>query len=403
LPDQRLINERIAEILPEIIAIRHRLHQQPELAHREHASAALIRDNLATLDMNVLPPFLGTDVVAILEGKGEGDNVTLRADMDALPVPEKTGLAHASRVEGISHACGHDGHTAMLLGAARVLASLRDTFSGSVRFVFQPGEEVVAGGRDLVAKGCLENPLPKAVFALHGWPGVPAGSIASRPGEFMAAADIFEIRVKGKGAHGSLPELSVDPILTGVRIVEALQTIPSHRISALEPVVMSVCRFHGGYEVNVIPDSTVIEGTVRYLNMDIGREIPEHMETIIRGICDSMGASYDFNYACRYLPTRNDPHLVERARDVVTSIFGSEWWKDMPRPSMGSEDFSYYLLKAPGAMFRLGMGKNRPSLHSPYYDFNDEAIPRGIHFLVAMALETLLQGHLKTASPDSRT
>ena len=396
MPDQRLINEQIAEILPEIIAIRHRLHRNPELAHREHVTAALIRENLASLNVNILPPFLETDVVAIMEGQGAGHNVTLRADLDALPVPEKTGLAYTSRAEGISHACGHDGHTAMLLGAARVLDGLRESFPGSVRFVFQPGEEVVAGGRDLVAKGCLDNPLPKAIFALHGWPGVPAGTIASRPGEFMAAADIFEITVKGKGAHGSLPELSVDPILTAARIVEALQAIPSHHISALEPVVMSVCRFQSGYEVNVIPDTALLGGTVRYLNMDIGREIPEHMETIIRGICDSMGASYDFNYTRRYLPTRNDPHMIDVARDVVTATFGPEWWKDMPKPSMGSEDFSYYLLKAPGAMFRLGMGKNCPSLHSPYFDFNDEAIPRGIHFLVAMALKILTPGHLET-------
>jgi amidohydrolase len=389
LIDHQKIEQRILEIVPEIIRVRHRIHRNPELAHVEHATSEFVRETLASLNVRIVDPFLGTDVVGIMEGNGPGENVTLRADLDALPVPEKTGLPYRSRVEGVSHACGHDGHVAILLGAARILDEMRDTFSGSVRFVFQPGEEIVAGGRDLVAKGCLDDPLPKAIFALHGWPGVAAGVVASRPGEFMAAADIFEINVKGKGAHGSLPELSVDPILTGARIVEALQTIASHRVSALEPVVITVCRFQSGYEKNVIPDNALLEGTVRYLNVDIGKEIPEHMEGIIRGICDSMEASYDFSYTRQYLPTRNDPKLVGLAKDIVGRVFGPECWKDMSKPSMGSEDFSYYLHKAPGAMFRLGMGKNRPSLHSPFYDFNDEAIPRGIHFMVAMTLEML--------------
>jgi amidohydrolase len=389
LIDHQRIDKQISEILPEIIRIRHRIHRNPELAHKEHATAEFVREVLASLNIRIAKPYLGTDVVGIMDGNGPGDNVTLRADLDALPVPEKTGLAYRSKVEGISHACGHDGHVAMLIGAAQVLDEMRDSFPGSVRFVFQPGEEIVAGGRDLVAKGCLDDPLPKAIFALHGWPGVDTGVIASRPGEFMAAADFFEITVQGKGAHGSLPELSVDPILTGARIVEALQAVPSHRISALEPVVMTVCRFQSGYEKNVIPDTARLEGTVRYLNVDIGKEIPEHMEEVVRGICDSMGASYNFSYTRQYLPTRNDPQLVGIAKNTVGRVFGPEWWKDMPRPSMGSEDFSFYLHKAPGAMFRLGMGKDRPSLHSPFYDFNDEAIPRGIHFLVAMTLEML--------------
>ncbi len=390
--DHQQIDLRISEILPEIVRIRHRVHRNPELAHEEFATAELIRETLAPLNLRILKPFLKTDVVGIMEGNGPGNNVTLRADLDALPVPEKTGLAYRSKVEGISHACGHDGHMAILLGAAQILDGMREHFPGSVRLVFQPGEEIVAGGRDLVAQGCLDDPLPKAIFALHGWPGVPTGVIASRAGEFMAAADLFEITVKGKGAHSSLPELSVDPILTGARIVEALQAIPSHCVSALEPVVLSVCCFNSGYGKNVIPDTAVLEGTVRYLNVDVGKEIPEHMEGVIRGICDSMRAAYDFSYTRQYLPTRNDPAMVKAGKDMVCASFGLEWWKDMPRPSMGSEDFSYYLHKAPGAMFRLGVGKNRPSLHSPYFDFNDEAIPKGIHFLVAMTLKMLLEG-----------
>jgi amidohydrolase len=383
------IHEKIAEILPDIISIRHQLHRHPELAHNEHMTSALVREELDRLHLRVLRPFLETDVVAIMEGREKGGNVTLRADLDALPVPEKTGLPYVSQHDGLSHACGHDGHAAMLLGAARVLDGLREYFSGSVRFVFQPGEEVVAGGRDLVARGCLEDPPPKAVFALHGWPGVATGVFASRPGEFMAAADFFEVVIKGKGAHASLPELSIDPILTGARIVEAFQAIPGHHISALEPVVISVCSFRSGYEVNVIPDTAVLAGTVRYLNPDTGRVIPEHMETLISGLCRAVGATYDFTYNHRYRPSRNDPRLVAMAREVVSTLFGGEGWRDMAKPSMGSEDFSYYLLKAPGAMVRLGMGKDCPSLHSSHFDFNDEAMVRGIHWFVAMVLKIL--------------
>jgi len=380
------IIDQVNRILPDIVDIRHRLHQNPELALEEHQTAAFIRETLGSLDLKLHDPFFQTDVVALLEGSRDGKNVTLRADMDALPLTEETGKPYRSTSKGIMHACGHDGHMAMLIGAAMVLGRLKGELNGSVRFIFQPGEEVVAAGKDLVEKGALKHPTPDALFAFHGWPGMPVGSIASKPGVFLVAADFFKIVVKGREAHGSAPEASIDPILTAARIVEGLQAIPSRRISALDSVVLSVCRIQGGTNSNIIPGTTEMEGTVRYANRGTGRQIPRMMEQIVKGICSSMGATYDFSYAAPYVPTVNDPGIVDVGRDIVQDLFGTEYWIDLDQPAMAAEDFAYYIEDHPGAMFRLGMGEDSPSLHHPEFDFNDDALKNGILFLVSAAL-----------------
>lgn len=384
-----MIEAIVEELLPEIVEIRHTIHQNPELALKENDTAALVRKTLEPTGMHLLEPFLETDVVAMLKGKGRGKNVTLRADMDALPLREQTGLPYQSKRQGIMHACGHDGHTAMLIGAALALSGLKEQFEGSVRFVFQPGEEVVAAGKDLVGKGALLDPEPDAVFALHAWKGIPVGSIASKSGVFMAAADFFKIMINGKGAHGSMPEVSIDPILTASRIVEALQTIASRRVSALKSVVVSVCRFSGGTNSNIIPDSVELEGTARYLDSETGEKIPEYIEQTVKGVCDTMGATYEYSYMTPYIPTINNQDVVALGKKVTEEIFGTSMWVDLSTPSMGAEDFSYYIKDYPGAMFRLGMGKASAALHNPHFDFNDKALKNGIIFLVSAALKTL--------------
>ena len=383
------VEKLVDKILPDIVSIRHSIHQNPELALEEYDTAALIRKALESTGMGLLEPFLETDVVAILEGKGAGGNVTLRADIDALPLQEKTGLPYQSKRDGFMHACGHDGHTAMLIGSAMILSELKDQFEGSVRFVFQPGEEVVAAGKDLVAEGVLGNPEPDAVFALHAWPGTPEGSIASKPGVLLAAADFFKITVQGKGGHGSRPEVSIDPILIAARIVEALQTIASRMVGALDSAVVSVCRITGGTNSNIIPDLVEMEGTTRYLDPKTGEKIPEYMEQIIKGVCDSMGASYKFSYTGTYIPTVNNHDIVALGKKVAEDILGASNWIELKSPSMGAEDFAYYIKDYPGAMFRLGMGKEGATLHNPHFDFNDNALKNGILFLVCAALETL--------------
>jgi hippurate hydrolase len=384
-----LLKTEIEGILPHIVRLRRAIHENPEIALQEHQTGALVREALGPLDLEVKPPFLETDVVALLKGPKEGKNVTLRADMDALPMQEQTGLEYASQRPGFMHACGHDGHTAMLTGAAMVLSRLRGRIKGSVRFVFQPGEEVVAAGKDLVKAGALLDPEPDAVLALHGLHDMPEGSFASRAGVIMGASGFFTIKVTGKGAHAARPEIAIDPILTVTRIVEALQAIASRRISPFESVVLSVCRITGGSNPNVIPQSAEIEGTTRYLNAATGDIIRSEMERIVKGVCGSMGASYEFSYHIPYIPTVNDAGVVDLGEKLVWEIWGPEHWDTMQNPSMGSEDFAYYLEDYPGALFRLGLGGKSAPLHSPFFDFNDQVLGQGILFLTASALAHL--------------
>lgn len=383
------IKDEIDRILPEIVDIRHVIHQNPEIALEEYKTAELIRKTLKTTNIRLLEPFLETDVVAILKGGKKGKNVTLRADIDALPIQEKTDLPYASKRGGFMHACGHDGHTAMLIGAALVINKFRNEFDGSVRFVFQPGEEIVAAGKDLVEKGALRDPDPDAVVALHAWADVKEGVIASKPGVLLAAADFFNIKIKGKGAHGARPENSIDPILTAARVVEALQAIVSRNVSVLDPVVLSICRICGGTNSNVIPDSVELEGTTRYLKPELGKTISAHMERIVKGVCDSMGASYEISCESPYIPTINNSNIVDIGRKITEEILGPANWEELYNPSMGGEDFSYYITDYPGAMFRIGMGKKSAPLHNARFDFNDNALKNGILFLVSLALDIL--------------
>ncbi len=372
-------------ILPKVIELRHQIHQNPEMALEEHKTSALVRSVLGEAGISMKKPFIGTDVVAMVGG-GSLPNVTLRADMDALPLVEKTGLAYASQNENIMHACGHDGHTAMLLGAALVLSQIEDELIGSVRFVFQPGEEMVAAGRDLVEAGALLDPKPLALFALHGWPGLPVGTIASRVGNIFASADIFNITVKGYGAHGSTPHMAIDPIMIGCRIVDALQGIVSRETSAQEALVISVCKFNSGQNNNVIPDTAIVGGTVRYYNPELGKKVRQRIEEIAVGICAAMGATCEFEYKTPYIPMKNSEEVVELGKKVVEKVFGTNNWLEFPYPSMGGEDFAYYVQDYPGAMFALGMGADSCGLHNPNYNFNDDALKNGIMFLVLSAL-----------------
>ena len=379
----------IDRILPAVVNIRHLIHQNPETALKEFETAELIRRSLGKADIRLLAPFLETDVVGILDGKNKGKNVTLRADIDALPIKEATDRPYASRREGVMHACGHDGHTAMLIGAALVLNAVKDVFNGSVRFVFQPGEEIVAAGKNLVARGALREPRPDAVVALHAWTDAAEGVIASKPGAFLSAADFFRIEIKGKGAHGARPENSIDPILTAARVVETLQSVVSRSVSALDPVVLSVCRICGGVNSNIIPDTVELEGTIRYFKPELGRKIKALMERIVNGVCDSMGASYEFSYESPYIPTINHPEIVTLGRKIAIEVLGPSAWQDLENPSMGAEDFAYYIAEHPGAMFRMGMGEHSAPLHNSHFDFNDKAMKTGILFLVSFALEVL--------------
>lgn len=383
------INILIKKYLPRLIELRHKIHSTPELAGMEFETSGLIRQVLAETKIELLPPFLETDVVGLLQGKSSGNSVALRADIDALPLDEINPLPYASKCSGKMHACGHDGHTAILLGTALVLNELRNQFDGSVRFVFQPGEEVAALGRELVAAGALENPEPRHVFALHAHPGQATGTILSRAGTIMAAAGFFKIIITGRGGHGSRPQDTVDPIVIASQLVTALQSIVARNIDPQEAAVISVCRFSAGNNENVIPQQALLEGTVRFLNQEIGAKLPELIKRQTEGICHASGAEFSFEYSLPYEPCINDTKCVEMVQNTAIELFGEGMYKEMPRSSMGGEDFCYFLKKYPGAFFNLGVGTDTPGIHNPQFDFNDDALENGIMMMVHLALKSL--------------
>lgn len=390
------LKQRVRSVLPQIYELRHRLHRIPELGLQEHETSQLIRGQLQAAGIPLLPPYLETDVVGLIRGqtsergRAPARNVTLRADLDALPVEEAINRDWNSHYPGRAHACGHDGHSAMLFGAAMVLAGLADRFSGSVRFVFQPAEEELGGGLKLIQRGLLDGePRPAAVFALHGWPGIPEGALAARPGPAMAAADQFAVTVKGRGGHGAKPHLAVDPIVTAAQVICGLQTIVSRNIDPVEPAVISVCTIQGGMTTNVIPQEVRLEGTVRYFNRGLKELLRRRMKEVIRGICVAAGAEQAFEFREGYIPLVNDPGQVSFARQVAEAYLGPDaWFEEFPQ-TMGAEDFAFYLEKIPGAMLMLGLGESWPNLHNPEFDFNDRVIETGITILAALALGTL--------------
>ncbi len=387
--DKHKVVSEIDKILPKIIEIRHYLHANPELSFKETQTSSYIRKQLKVLELEIFPPFLSTDVVAFLKGKSNSKNITLRADIDALPILEKDSIPYSSTNRGVMHACGHDGHTAILIGAAMVLTKLRKQLNGSVRFVFQPGEEGIAGGKKLVEKGILNSPKPFAVLALHAWPGYPVGTICSRPGVIMAAADIFKIIIKGRGGHGSTPEQTNDPILTATKIVNNLYLLPVRKFSTLDNIVISICKIQGGRNSNIIPDKVKMEGTVRYFSESVGEKIPSLFEKVINDECKSADTTYTLQYERPYIVTNNDSTIVEKCKKYTKNLIGKTSWIDLQKPVMASEDFSYYIDANPGGMFFLGMGENSPDLHVNSFDFNDKALRNGILFLVISTLELL--------------
>jgi amidohydrolase len=387
--NKKNITKIVDRILPQVTELRHAIHSNPELAGNEFDTSKLVRETLAATDINLLKPYLETDVVGILKGGQPGKCVGLRADMDALPLLEMTDLPYKSSTDGIMHACGHDGHTAMLLGTAMVLNEIKDALKGSVKFIFQPGEEVAALGKKLVESGVLESPRPDAVFALHGSSGFPVGSIGSRAGAIMGAAGFFKIKIIGRGGHCSKPEACIDPIVTACQVVNQLQTIVSRHFGPQDATCLSVCSFNGGQNSNVIPEEVILEGSTRFLDSAAGDQFPELIENVVKGICLANGAKYEFEYELPYIPTINTAEYVEMAEGVATECFGSDMWYDLEKSSMGGEDFSYYLRECPGAFCDLGVGENHPAIHNPEFDFEDKALRNGIIFMVMMTLKTM--------------
>jgi amidohydrolase len=384
---------RIADFQPDMAAWRHDLHAHPETAFEERRTADIVARLLESFDIAVDRGLAKTGVVGTLKGRPSGDSrpaIALRADMDALHIHEKNDFAHASTNPGRMHACGHDGHTAMLLGAAKYLAETRN-FAGTVHFIFQPAEENEGGARVMVEEGALERYPVRAIYGMHNWPGLPAGQFAIRPGPMMAAFDIFEITVRGRGAHAAMPHLGVDPVVVAAQIVGALQTIASRTVNPLEGAVVSVTQIHGGDTWNVIPDEVVLRGTTRSFDPAIRDLMEPAIRRIAEGVCASLGASMELRYERRYPPTVNSAAEAEIAAAAAASLVGADNVRRDLLPSMGAEDFAWFLEQKPGAYIWIGngAGADQAMLHNPHYDFNDEILALGASYW-ARLVETVL-------------
>jgi amidohydrolase len=371
-------------IVEQITEIRHTIHSHPELGYHEENTASIIESFLDKAGIQH-HRCAGTGVVATITGC-TGPVVALRAEMDALPTPDLSGLPYASQIENTAHACGHDGHIAILLGTAWVLKQIVNELSGTVKLVWQPAEEGGAGAARMIEDGVLENPAPEVIFALHGWPGLDVGNAGVRFGTAMASVDNFEITITGKSTHAAMPQGGIDPIPVAAQIVEALQTVRSRMIDPLKPCVISITTIHGGSAYNIIPDTVTMTGTIRTLDPDIRRSIPPHIEQLVHLIANASGADARFLITEGYPPTINDDRATTFARDAIATVLGSDNVIEITDAVMGGEDFSYYLEKIPGSFIRLGMG-NRPSLHNSKYDFQDDAIFTGINIMSSLAVQ----------------
>ncbi|HLJ85053.1 MAG TPA: amidohydrolase [Candidatus Eremiobacteraceae bacterium] len=375
-----------ADILSDVVRWRRAIHRHPELGFEEERTAALIESELARAGVDAVR-VAKTGIIATLRGGKPGKTVALRADMDALPIHERSGESFESEVPGKMHACGHDGHSAMLLGAAVALARERASLSGTIKFFFQPAEEGPGGALPLIEAGAMRG--VDAVVMIHVWPTLPAGTVGIRRGPAMASCDDFDIEIRGRGGHGGYPHSAVDTIPIAAELVGALQRIASREIDPLESIVVAIGRIDGGYRRNVIADTTRIAGTVRCLDERVRATISERIERITRGVCEAHRAAGLVTFVRGYPSVHNDPAIAERIAVIARSTDGIPAVVDLDRPTMGAEDFSYYTHEAPGCMIRLGSsapGKaDPPMLHSAEFRLDESALPVGVRLFRALA------------------
>jgi hippurate hydrolase len=388
--DLNRLHEEAARLLPETIELRRRIHRRPELGLELPETQRAVLDALEGLDLEVHTGGSTSAVVAELRGARPGRTLLLRADMDALPMPEDTGLPFASEVDGAMHACGHDAHTAMLAGAAKLLHGMRDELAGTVKFLFQPGEEGFGGMRILIEEGLLAStPRVEGAFALHMDSTLPAGTIATRPGAILASADVFSVDVKGKGGHAALPHLARDPIVVACEMVASIQGLVTRRMNAFDPVLVSVTRMRAGTTTNVIPETASFQGTIRTVSPAARKAIHEKLRRLVEGIAAAHGIEAEFHLVPGYPVTVNHDEFAEFASEVAGTLLGDDRVVRMPSPMMGAEDFSYALEQVPGALAFLGARADESvaaPLHSNRMILDESAFAAGIALHAAVAL-----------------
>jgi amidohydrolase len=390
------IRDLTESIKDQIIGWRRQIHQYPELSSEEFRTGKFVAEKLREFGVDhVIQNFGGTTgVVGIIKGKHD-ITVALRADMDALPMEEKTGKPYSSKVKGVMHSCGHDGHTAMLLGAAKVLVQLKENLRGNVKLIFQPCEERqdCRGARTLIQKGVLKNPDVSVIFGLHLFPELPSGVFGTKEGHFLASSDVFKIKIIGKGTHASRPHKGVDPVLVSAQVINALHHIVSRKVDPLHPAVLTIGRINGGFAENIIPESVEMEGTVRTLSLDLRDKIPEWIENTVKGISSAYGASYEFSFKSGNPPVINDKLTTKFVMSMLREFFGYEKVVELEHPTMGGEDFSEYLMKIPGTFIRLGIRNEKKGitapLHSPLFDIDEEVLSKGSSAFVYLAYRWL--------------
>ena len=389
LMNMKIIKE-LEDLQGEMQEWRRDIHAHPEIAFEEHRTAQIVADKLESFGIEVETGIAGTGVVGTLR-KGMGNrSIGLRADLDALLINETNDFEYKSKNPGQMHACGHDGHTTMLLGAAKYLSE-QGNFDGTVNFIFQPAEENEGGGRAMIEDGLFDKYPVESVYGMHNIPGMPVGSFAIKPGPIMAAFDIFNLKVIGRGGHAAMPQTTVDPIIVGTKIIDAFQAIISRSIDPQEPSVLSVTQFHGGDAYNVIPNQVEIKGCTRCFSPNVQKKLEDEMRQISESICKAYGADCEFHYEHRYPATINSEEEANLAGQVAQEIVGEERVNLSPKPGMGSEDFAYMLQEKPGSYIWIGNGDGEGScmIHNPGYDFNDEILPIGATYWVKMAEEIL--------------
>ena len=382
---------RIADFHADMTEWRRDLHAHPEIGLQEHRTSAMVAKLLRDFGVDEVHTGIAqTGIVGVIRGSAAGDGIGLRADMDALPIMEETGKPYASQTPGVMHACGHDGHTTMLLGAARYLAETRN-FAGTAYVIFQPAEENFGGGNLMVREGLFERFPMRQVFGMHNWPTMPANTFRWRDGPVMAAVATIEIDITGKGAHGAEPHHGTDPVVVAAAIVQALQSVVARNVSPVQGGVVTIGSIHGGNAHNVIPETVRMLGTARWFDPAVADIIEQNVLRLARGIAESFGATADARFNRIYPATINDADAMGMARAAAETVVGDTRVQEMAAPTMGGEDFSFMLNAKQGAYIMLGTarGKDDAGLHHPRYDFNDDVLPTGASFWATLVEQQL--------------
>lgn len=381
--------EQVGQVLPKVIELRRDFHRWPELGYQERKTADKVASYLQSMGITPEKGIAETGVTGLIDVNSSSNTVAFRADMDALPLTETTDVPYKSENKGVAHSCGHDGHTAALLGAAGVLSSLRDMLQVNVRLVFQPAEEGGGGGEKMVQSGVLKDPPVDAIFALHSWPDLSTGQIGYKYGVMFAGTDSFNVVIRGKGGHAAHPHKAIDPIVMAARAIDGFQTIVSRTVNPLSPTVLTVARIEGGTTHNVIPEYVNMQGTIRTLDRGVRESVIASMRRVLDSVAEMYGAPTPDLQITRGTPSlNNDKDAVDYVVTRARSLLSPDDVVELNDPSMGGEDFVSYLDEVPGAMYRLGVGsKSKSFLHTPTFDFDDGALRNGIMMIATLALD----------------